>query len=223
VRVSYFGDTTCPSCGSLLWPRHPVEQTARRARRWLTNCGARLKIDSVNRSWRVDLNGIEIGPVEIEGIVDLRHVSELIVEWSVIDRHAISKFGQLIQLEVAEFVETGLTDYDLAFLSNLDALQVLSLAGNPVSDNILFEIQKLREVYCLDLNQTAVIGDSFGRCKFLPKLELLFLDGTQVGDDSQLWMYRLPKLKLLSIRNTKVSDKMVRKLKRLYPKSRVKT
>lgn len=131
-----------------------------------------------------------------------------------------------------------LTDNGLAAITHLPNLQLLSIAGNRVTDagmvhvgqlsrlrtlvlncNVtdsgLEKLSNLKDLEQLDLTQTKITDAGANSLRNFPKLETLILNGTPITDAGLPVLVELKALQQLYLGNTAIDDNAVDTLKQL--------
>ena len=102
-------------------------------------------------------------------------------------------------------------------------LEVLSYAGDLITDQALLKIGDLKKLEILSLCRTRITDGALSHLKTNQKLHTLDLAETSVGDESlkNLAVISLPALRSLSLNKTRVSDQGMKHLAKLKALTRV--
>ena len=119
----------------------------------------------------------------------------------------ISNFGEKSNYVMVNFV--NVKNYNSTLLDDLQSLQNqlirLKLSNQPVTDNDLLKISKLKNITRLNLEKTAITDSGLVHLKNLPNLEQLNIYGTQITDKGLEALAACKNLKVLYLWETKTT------------------
>ena len=129
-----------------------------------------------------------------ESLVHLRHLKQL-ESLSLVNAQIssdglkhLTELGKLTTLNLHNAASVG--DAGMISLSRLTALEGLDLSGTAVTDQGLAHLRPLKKLRSLNLNRTAVSAAGLAYLD-LGSLQQLYLNGTEVGDDSLTFLQRV--------------------------------
>jgi uncharacterized membrane protein len=120
----------------------------------------------------------------------------------------VSNFGEKSNYVMVNFV--NVKNYNSALLDDLQSLQNqvvrLKLSNQPVTDNDLLKISKLKNLTRLNLEKTAISDAGLTYLKNLPNLEQLNIYGTNITDKGLEALTACKNLKVLYLWETKITE-----------------
>jgi hypothetical protein len=137
VEPSFFGDATCPKCGTLLWPNYPPNRRAATARQQLHLLGAKLQFSPECAAWRVNLAGCQATDETLRWLPYIEPLVELDLSHTPITNHGIATIAAIDTLEVLELGHTPINTLALARIAQLTRLEVLGLNGTAIHESRL--------------------------------------------------------------------------------------
>tara|TARA_Y100001960_G_C14772175_1_gene880750 strand:+ start:1137 stop:4268 length:3132 start_codon:yes stop_codon:yes gene_type:complete len=121
---------------------------------------------------------------------------------------SLEEFAQVCSIEELKWLDLSLSDLPDKWhhaLESLQNLEVLSLVGKDVTEEVMAHIAKLPSLQTLILNGTAIDGNLYP-IEGHPNLETLLLARSSVTDNDLLVLETLPNLRKLNLSATEVSD-----------------
>ena len=115
----------------------------------------------------------------------------------------------------------GLTDEDLAEVSELTGLSALSVSGGQITDAGLKHLKGLANLRILYLSNTQVTDSGLEQLKGLTALDGLDLSYTQVGGPGLKHLKGLARLNILYVHNTEVTGAGVEELQKALPDAEI--
>lgn len=109
-----------------------------------------------------------------------------------------------------------LTDEDVAMLSGMTWVDALDLSYNPITDEALDHIAKMKSIRVLRLVGTKIEGHNLGVLGQLNHLEQIDLGVTSVNDQTVGELKKLPRLREVSLSNTNISAEGLMQLADLH-------
>jgi uncharacterized membrane protein/mono/diheme cytochrome c family protein len=120
----------------------------------------------------------------------------------------VSNFGEKSNYVMVNFV--NIKNYNSTLLDDLQSLQNqvvrLKLSNQPVTDNDLLKISKLKNLTRLNLEKTAITDAGLTYLKNLPNLEQLNIYGTNITDKGLEALTACKNLKVLYLWETKTTE-----------------
>jgi Leucine-rich repeat (LRR) protein len=123
--------------------------------------------------------------------------------------------GQMQQLQVLSVAGDKITDVGLAGLAPAPMLETLNLAGTQIDGTGLAGLAGLPQLHNLVLNGTPITDVGLANVRSLPALEVLWLTGTAIDDQGLASVAGLPLLHELNLGGTRVTDAGVAQLRTL--------
>ena len=114
-------------------------------------------------------------PKDFDRLNCLRHLTDLGLYWSDIDDEGLAYIGQINSLDMLSLEATGVTDTGLAHLAGLENLRSLSLNGTSITDKGLMSLASLKRLETLSLRGTEVTDNGMQVVESLPNLRRLEL------------------------------------------------
>ena len=181
---------------------------------------SRTQVSPIYQNWLTlrSCRSIEL-KITDTGIRRLKNLSSCI--W--IHCHQWEWAEYLAQARIAQDLSAMHQTNDLAVsaLAPMKQLQRISLSGSH-GRTALIPIGKLSGLHSLELNATHVTSKGLKDLVNLPKLEILSLDDTQLGEAAAPLLIKLTSLKLLSIVGAHVPGQAVERLRVALPECEIR-
>jgi hypothetical protein len=123
--------------------------------------------------------------------------------------------GQMQQLQVLSVAGDKITDAGLASLAPAPSLETLNLAGTPINGTGLPGLAGLPRLRNLILTATPITDAGLANVRSLPALQVLWLNGTVIDDQGMVSVAGLPFLEELNLGGTRITDAGVAELRGL--------
>lgn len=157
----------------------------------------------------------------LDAICAVRRLKLIFAQRMALSEMDLAQLSALPKLEVLSLGGASLTDDSLRRFVVAPRLKALILAQTPITDAGLRHLAQLTTLARLDLNGTQITGDGLRHLSKLSVLEELSLAETRVDDAAVPHLRRLRHLKVLDLWRTAISDAAARQLQAALPKCRI--
>lgn len=131
---------------------------------------------------------------------------------------AIGELQHAQQLRTLMLRDAGIGDAHLAAIGTLGQLHVLGIPGNPITDDGLAHLTRLKQLRTLHISFCGELGDEgLKHIAKLPRLEQLSAQGTQITDAGLPYLHTMPYLRDVSVLGSKHTREGLRELRKALP------
>jgi len=167
----------------------------------------------------IDLSCTAISDDTIAFIADnITVVKKLVVRDTNISSLGIRKLAGM-ELTSLSIAGTKVADDDLKWFFGIETIVDFRVHNTDLTDDCLGYINSMPNIETLELSKTKIV--KLERLNGMRKLKVLYVEDTQVSDESFNQLYDLPSLELIYCRGSKITDAGIATLKKRFPKLRI--
>ena len=164
----------------------------------------------------IALNGTQVSSLGIADLVSKLPIERLWLGQTRIDDQALVALGQCPSLTHLSLEATPTSDQGVLALKSLEKLQFLSLGSPRITSNGLRVVSKLSQLRELHIDQLPATDDTIYQLAALPDLEVLSIRRSKISNDG-LRELANPKLRVLHLDGTNIGDAGLNKLGQRLP------
>lgn len=154
-------------------------------------------------------NNLKVRDSHLALIGNLREITDLSLENTLITDLGIISISKLPKLEWLNLYKTGIGDNSLEKIAQMQSIKLLPIGKTKVTDNGMKHLSQMKKLEYLGLRGTAITDEGTSKLTKLVNLQGLNLAETRITDKTLDHLSELKAIKDLWLQKTKISDNSI--------------